>query len=86
MRFDRVTSPLLYKKSNKNIAVPNLTIIILMIISITIIFFDTQNLIKSSIIRNKILNIVFLSKDFVSSFVPNFLKFQEYFISKKQLI
>ena len=86
MRFDRLMFPLLYKR-NKNIYSSSiLTIIFLMIISVIIIFFDTQNLIKSSVVRNKVLNIMFLSKDFFSSSLPNFLKLKEHFISKKQLI
>ena len=85
MRFDRLMFPLLYKR-NKNIYSSSiLTIIFLMIISVIIIFFDTQNLIKSSVVRNKVLNIMFLSKDFFSSSLPNFLKLKEHFISKKQL-
>ena len=86
MRFDRLMFPLLYKR-NKNIYSSSiLTIIFLMIISVIIIFFDTQNLIKSSVVRNKVLNIMFLSKDFFSSSLPNFLKLKKHFISKKQLI
>ena len=86
MRFDRLMFPLLYKR-NKNIYSSSIfTIIFLMIISVIIIFFDTQNLIKSSVVRNKVLNIMFLSKDFFSSSLPNFLKLKEHFISKKQLI
>ena len=61
MRFDRLIFPLLYKR-NKNIYSSSiLTIIFLMIISVIIIFFDTQNLIKSSVVRNKVLNIMFLN-------------------------
>ena len=86
MRFDRISFPLLYKKKNKNVSDSNLTIIFLIIISATILFIDSQNLIKSSIIRNKILNIVFASKDFVLDSLPNFLKLKEYIVSKKQLI
>ena len=79
MRFDRISFPLLYKNKNKNVSDSNLTIIFLIIISATILFIDSQNLIKSSIIRNKILN-------FVLNSLPNFLKLKEYIVSKKQLI
>ena len=74
MRFDRISFPLLYKNKNKNVSDSNLTIIFLIIISATILFIDSQNLIKSSIIRNKILNVIFTSKDFVLNSLPNFLK------------
>ena len=86
MRFDRISFPLLYKNKNKNVSDSNLTIIFLIIISATILFIDSQNLIKSSIIRNKILNVIFTSKDFVLNSLPNFLKLKEYIVSKKQLI
>ena len=86
MRYDRITFPILYKKRNKQVVKSNLTIVFLIIISGIVIFADTQNLIKSSIVRNKILNISFLIKDIVLNSLPEFSTFQGYFVSKQQLI
>ena len=80
-----MTFPLFLKKRKKDSAF-SLSIIFCMIISILIIVLDKQNLIKSSIIRNQILTIIFSTKDILLSSLPNFSKHKEYFVSKKELI
>ena len=86
MQIGGMNSFLSLKIKNKKTLFSNYSFIFFVIFSITLITFDTKNIINSTIIRSKIVNSIFLTKDFFLSNLPNLDKFKLSFISKEELL
>ena len=86
MQIGGMNSFLSLKIKNKKTLFSNYSFIFFVIFSITLITFDTRNIINSTIIRSKIVNSIFLTKDFFLSNLPNLDKFKLSFISKEELL
>ena len=86
MQIGGMNSFLSLKKKDKKNLFSNYSFIFFVIFSITLITFDTKNIINSTIIRSKIVNSIFFTKDFFLSNLPNLDKFKLSFISKEELL
>ena len=86
MQIGGMNSFLSLKIKNKKTLFSNYSFIFFVIFSITLITFDTKNIINSTIIRSKIVNSIFFTKDFFLSNLPNLDKFKLSFISKEELL
>ena len=86
MQIGRMTSILSLKTRNKKNLFSNYSFVFFIILSITLIFFDVKNIIKPSVIRSKIVNSIFLTKDFFVSNLPNIDKLKLLFVPKDDLV
>ena len=81
-----MTSFLNLKIRNKKNLFSNYSFVFFITLSITLIFFDVKNIIKSSAINSKIVNSIFLTKDFFISSLPNIDKLTLLFVPKEELV
>ena len=86
MQIGGMNSFLSLKIKDKKNLFSNYSFIFFVIFSITLITFDTKNIINSTIIRSKIVNSIFLTKDFFLSNLPNLDKFKLFVTSKEELL
>ena len=86
MQIDRMSSLFALKTKSKKRLYSNYSFVFFVILSITLITFDIKNIIDSSVIRSKIINSIFFTKDFFSFNLPNLDKLKFSFISKEKLI
>jgi len=86
MQIGRMTSILSLKTRNKKNLFSNSSFVFFIILSITLIFFDVKNIIKPSVIRSKIVNSIFLTRDFFVSNLPNIDKLKLLFVPKDDLV
>ena len=71
MQIGGMNSFLSLKKKDKKNLFSNYSFIFFVIFSIILITFDTKKIINSTIIRSKIINSIFFTKDFFLSNLPN---------------
>ena len=86
MQFDRMSFLLSLRTNKKKSFYSNYSFIFFIVLSISLIFLDVNNLIKSSIVRSKIVNISFVTKDLFLFYLPNTNKIKAIFSFKKELI
>jgi len=87
MQIGGMTSFLNLKAKNKKTLFSSYSFVFFVILSITLITLDTKNiLINVSVIRSKIVNAIFLTKDIFLSNLPNLDKLKFSFTSKEELI
>ena len=86
MQIGGTNSFLSLKIKDKKNLFSNYSFILFIIFSITLITFDTRNIINSTIIRSKIVNSIFFTKDFFLSNLPNLDKFKLFVTSKEELL
>ena len=86
MQIGGMTPFLSLKIKNKKTLFSNYTFVFFVILSITLITLDTKNILKSSIIQFKIVNLIFFTKDIFLSNLPNLDKLKISFTSKEKLI
>ena len=85
MQIGGMSSFLNLRIKNKKNLFSNYTFIFYVAIAIALIFFDLKNNISSSAIRFKIIDTIFITKDFFLSNLPNLNKIKYSFISKEKL-
>ena len=83
MQIGGMNSFLSLKIKDKKNLFSNYSFILFIIFSITLITFDTKNIINSTVIRSKIINSIFFTKDFFLSNLPNLDKFKLFVTSKE---
>ena len=86
MQIGGTNSFLSLKIKDKKNLFSNYSFILFIIFSITLITFDTKNIINSTVIRSKIINSIFFTKDFFLSNLPNLDKFKLFVTSKEELL
>ena len=86
MQIGGMNSFLSLKIKDKKNLFSNYSFILFIIFSITLITFDTKNIINSTVIRSKIINSIFFTKDFFLSNLPNLDKFKLFVTSKEELL
>ena len=86
MQIGGMNSFLSLKIKDKKNLFSNYSFILFIIFSITLITFDTKNIINSTVIRSKIINSIFFTKDFFLSNLPNLDKLKLSFLSKEELL
>ena len=86
MQIGGMNSFLSLKKKDKKNLFSNYSFIFFVIFSITLITFDTKKIINSTIIRSKIINSIFFTKDFFLSNLPNLDKLKLVVTSKEELL
>ncbi|SVD90205.1 uncharacterized protein METZ01_LOCUS443059, partial [marine metagenome] len=86
MQIGGMTSFVNLKKKDKKNLFSNYSFIFFVIFSITLITFDTKKIINSTIIRSKIINSIFFTKDFFLSNLPNLDKLKLFVTSKEELL
>ena len=86
MQIGGMNSFLSLKIKDKKNLFSNYSFILFIIFSITLITFDTKKIINSTIIRSKIINSIFFTKDFFLSNLPNLDKFKLFVTSKEELL
>ena len=86
MQIGGTNSFLSLKIKDKKNLFSNYSFILFIIFSITLITFDTKNIINLTIIRSKIVNSIFFTKDFFLSNLPNLDKFKLFVTSKEELL
>ena len=86
MQIGGTNSFLSLKIKDKKNLFSNYSFIFFVIFSITLITFDTKNIINSTVIRSKIINSIFFTKDFFLSNLPNLDKFKLFVTSKEELL
>jgi rod shape-determining protein MreC len=74
------------KIKNKKNLFSNYSFVFFVILSITLVFFDVKNIIKPSVVRSKIVNSIFHTKDFFISNLPNINKLTLLFVLKEDLV
>ena len=86
MQIGGLSSFLNFKVRNKKTLTSSFSFVFYIMLSILFIIIDTQNIIKSDIIRSKTINVILHTKELVTSNIPevNFIKFS--FNSKEDLI
>tara|TARA_Y100000590_G_scaffold11065_1_gene13609 strand:- start:563 stop:1405 length:843 start_codon:yes stop_codon:yes gene_type:complete len=85
MQIGGMSSFLNLRIKNKKNLFSNYTFIFYVAIAISLILFDLKNNISSSAIRFKIIDSIFITKDFFLSNLPNLNKIKYSFISKEKL-
>tara|TARA_B100001750_G_C15400319_1_gene542278 strand:- start:235 stop:1077 length:843 start_codon:yes stop_codon:yes gene_type:complete len=86
MQIGGMNSFLSLKIKDKKTLFSRHSFIFFIIFSITLITFDTKNIINSTIIRSQIVNSIFFTKDFFLSNLPNLDKLKLSFLSKEELL
>ena len=86
MQIGGTNSFLSLKIKDKKNLFSNYSFILFIIFSITLITFDTKNIINSTVIRSKIINSIFFTKDLFLSNLPNLDKFKLFVTSKEELL
>ena len=86
MQIGGMNSFLSLKIKDKKNLFSNYSFILFIIFSITLITFDTKNIINSTVIRSKIINSIFFTKDFFLSNLPNLDKLKLVVTSKEELL
>jgi rod shape-determining protein MreC len=86
MQIGGMSSLFTLKTKSKKTLNSNYSFVFFVILSITLITLDTKNILKSSIIQFKIVNLIFFTKDIFLSNLPNLDKLKISFTSKEKLI
>ena len=86
MQIGGMSSLFTLKTKSKKTLNSNYSFVFFVILSITLITLDTKNILKSSIIQSKIVNLIFFTKDIFLSNLPNLDKLKFSFTSKEELI
>ncbi len=86
MQTGEITSFFSLKIRKKKDLFSRYSFVFFVILSITLIVFDKKGILNSSYVRSKIVNSIFLTKDFFLSNLPKLDKLRLSFTSKKELI